>query len=61
MARTTLFRLNRGGALLVIFAVLLCVASRVEHSARAADRIVLAVFVAKDAPVQGVKMTELRR
>ena len=34
---------------------------RTERSARAAERVVLAVFVSKDSGVQDLKMTELRR
>jgi len=34
---------------------------RVERSARAAERVTLAVFVAKDSTLQNLKMTELRR
>lgn len=34
---------------------------RSERSARAADRVILAVFVSKDSGVQELKMTELRR
>jgi len=33
----------------------------VERSARAAERVTLAVFVAKDSSLQNLKMTELRR
>jgi hypothetical protein len=64
MARPTFHRPSRRGTLLVTFAALAALLSltpRVEHSARAADRAVLAVLVAKDSPVQGLKMTELRR
>jgi len=34
---------------------------RAERSARAAERVVLAVFVSKDSGVQDLKLTELRR
>jgi len=64
MSRTIFHRQSRRSALLLPFtllAALVCLVPRVEHSACAAERVVLAVFVAKDSPVQGVKMTELRR
>jgi len=64
MARTIPQEPSRRGALLVtltLFAGFVSLGPRVEHTASAADRVVLAVFVAKDSPVQGLKMTELRR
>ena len=64
MPRTIPHRPGRRRALLVSFAALAALSSlvpSVEHSAHAADRVVLAVFVAKDSPVQAVKLTELRR
>ena len=45
------------GALLPLSAAL----PNVERTARAAERVTLAVFVAKESGVQNLKMTELRR
>jgi hypothetical protein len=39
----------------------ICALPRIERSARAAERVTLAVFVAKDSSLQNLKMTELRR
>jgi len=39
----------------------LCALPSVERSARAAERVALAVFVSKDSSVQNLKMSELRR
>ncbi|HEY3252965.1 MAG TPA: hypothetical protein VGJ91_03420 [Polyangiaceae bacterium] len=39
----------------------LCSLPSIERTARAAERVTLAVFVAKDSPLQNLKMTELRR
>ncbi len=39
----------------------LCALPRAERTARAAERVTLAVFVAKDSALQNLKMTELRR
>ena len=54
---------DRRGALLAfgLVLVLLFGVPRAEHSARAAERVVLAVFVSKDSPIQSLKMNELRR
>jgi hypothetical protein len=41
--------------------LLLCALPRIERTARAADRVVLAVFVSKDSSLQDLKMNELRR
>jgi hypothetical protein len=40
---------------------LLCALPHVERTARAAERVPLAVFVAKDSGLQNLKMNELRR
>ena len=65
MARTTSPRISRRGTpfafAFALVSALLCLAPLIEQSAHAADRVVLAVFVAKDSALQGVKMTELRR
>jgi len=39
----------------------LCALPNAERTARAAERVTLAVFVAKDSNLQNLKMTELRR
>ena len=39
----------------------LCALPSAERTARAAERVTLSVFVAKDSGVQNLKMTELRR
>lgn len=55
---------SRRGALLLAFGVALSLFSalpRSEHAAHAAQQVVLVVFVAKDSPIQNLKMTELRR
>ena len=39
----------------------MCALPSVERTARAAERVTLAVFVAKDSSLQNLKMTELRR
>jgi hypothetical protein len=57
-AKHTLARLF---ALLGAALFLLSALPKAERSARAADRVVLAVFVAKDSSVQDLKMSELRR
>ena len=59
-------RLRRGlrFALLLTLGValfLLCALPNAERTARAADRVVLAVFVSKDSSLQDLKMNELRR
>jgi hypothetical protein len=59
-------RLRKGHrlALLVTLGItlsLLCALPSAERSARAADRIILAVFVSKDSTLQDLKMSELRR
>jgi hypothetical protein len=41
--------------------LLLCAVPSLERAARAADRVILAVFVSKDSSVQDLKMSELRR
>ncbi len=46
---------------LALLAVLTCALPHLEPSARAADRVVLAVFVAKDSALQALTLTELRR
>ncbi|MET0790197.1 MAG: hypothetical protein ABW061_01635 [Polyangiaceae bacterium] len=64
MARAILHRPIRRSALLIACALIvlaLGTVPRLEPSAHAAERVVLAVFVAKDSALQGVKMTELRR
>ncbi len=64
MARSISPRHGRRAALLLTFALLAALVGlvpRAEHSARAAERVVLAVIVAKDSPLQGLKMTGLRR
>ncbi len=60
MALVASLRLERRAACALLVA-LLCFAPRIEHSAGAAERVTLAVFVSKDSPLQGVKMNELRR
>ncbi len=62
----TISKLRKGPrlALLVTLGIallLLCAVPRAERTARAADRVVLAVFVSKDATVQDLKLSELRR
>jgi hypothetical protein len=63
MTSSTLFREGRRPALLLALGLtlLLCALPRVERSARAAERVVLAVFVSKDSSLQDLKMNELRR
>ena len=59
----TKFGKNRRRVLLELAIVLpgLCALPAIERTARAAERVTLAVFVAKDSTVQNLKMTELRR
>ncbi|HYQ46257.1 MAG TPA: hypothetical protein VER11_30015 [Polyangiaceae bacterium] len=63
MARTTKLISSRRHALLTLGVTLplLCTLPDVERSARAAERITLAVFVAKESSLQGLKLSELRR
>jgi hypothetical protein len=63
MARSTKLAISRRSALLSLGVALplLCVLPRAERTARAAERVTLAVFVAKDSSVQNLKMSELRR
>jgi hypothetical protein len=64
MAILTQLRKGRRLALLMTLGItlcLLCALPSAERSARAADRVVLAVFVAKDSGIQDLKMNELRR
>jgi len=63
MQRMTKFGKNRRRVLLELAIVLpgLCALPAIERTARAAERVTLAVFVAKDSTVQNLKMTELRR
>ncbi len=64
MASLTRFRRAQKLALLCtlgVLAALLYLPPGVERPARAADHIVLAVFVAKDSSIQDLKMNELRR
>jgi len=63
MARSTKLIRSRRSALLTLGVVLplICTLPNVERSARAAERITLAVFVAKDSSLQSLKMSELRR
>jgi hypothetical protein len=63
MATFTLPRESRRLALLLTLGLTLLLSAlpRVEHSARAAERVILAVFVSKDSSLQDVKMNELRR
>jgi hypothetical protein len=52
---------RRAAFAFALLAVLTCALPRLEPSARAADRVLLAVFVAKDSALQGLTLTELRR
>ena len=54
---------NRRRVLLELAIVLpgLCALPQIERTARAAERVTLAVFVAKDSALQNLKMRELRR
>jgi len=64
MAADTQLRKGLRFALLLTFGItllLLCALPSVERTARAADRVVLAVFVSKDSSLQDLKMNELRR
>jgi hypothetical protein len=63
MTTFTLVREARRLALLLALGLglLLCALPRLEHSARAAERVVLAVFVSKDSSLRDLKMSELRR
>jgi hypothetical protein len=57
-------RRGRAFALFVALSItllLLCTLPSSERTARAADRVVLAVFVAKDSTLQDLKLNELRR
>ena len=44
-----------------MLAALVCAPPGVERSARAADNVVLAVFVSKDSSLKDLKMNDLRR
>jgi len=63
MARSIKLESSRRNALLTLAVGLPLLAGLpgVERSARAAERVTLAVFVAKDSGVQNLKMSELRR
>jgi hypothetical protein len=63
MLRLTKLGKSRRRLLLTLGAVLpcLCALPSTERTARAAERVTLAVFVAKDSGLQNLKMTELRR
>lgn len=63
MARSMKVVSSRRSAVLSLAVALPLLAAlpSVEHSARAAARVTLAVFVAKDSTVQNLKMSELRR
>ena len=64
MARLIKHGRGKRRALLVAFGLFMALVLSLpsaERTARAADRVVLAVFVAKDSSIQGVKMNELRR
>jgi hypothetical protein len=63
MRRMTKFDGDRRRVLLAVGLVLpgLCALPSAERTARAAQRITLAVFVSLDSPLRNVKMTELRR
>jgi len=63
MARSTKLMSSRRSAVfsLAVALPLLVGLPSVERSARAAERVVLAVFVAKDSSLQNLKMSELRR
>jgi hypothetical protein len=63
MRRMTKPGKSRRHLLLALGAVLpwLCALPSAPRSARAAERVTLAVFVNKDSSVQNLKMTELRR
>ena len=64
MASFTPFRRAQKLALLLALGLLaaqVCAPSGVERSARAADNVVLAVFVSKDSSVKDLKMNDLRR
>lgn len=59
----TKFGMNRRRVLLGLAVALpgLCALPQVERTARAAEHVTLAVFVAKDSTLENLKMTELRR
>ena len=64
MAIITRLRKGRHFALLVTLGIsllLLCALPSTERTARAADHVILAVFVSKDSGIQDLKMSELRR
>ena len=63
MQRMTNLGRHRRRQLLALSALvpLLCTLPNVVRTARAADRVTLAVFVAKDSAIQNLKMNELRR
>ena len=64
MANGTRLRKARRLALFVTLSsalLLVCALPRTERTARAADRVVLSVFVSKDSSVQDLTMSELRR
>jgi len=52
---------RRGLLALAIAFGLSCALPDIERTARAAERVSLAVFVAKESPLQSLKMNELRR
>jgi hypothetical protein len=63
MQRNTKLGRDRRRLLVALGVVLpwLCALPSVERTARAAERVTLVVFVAKDSSVKNLKMTELRR
>jgi hypothetical protein len=63
MSRSTKLGSSRRNVLLTLGLALplVCALPSAERSARAAERVTLAVFVAKDSALQNLKMTELRR
>jgi hypothetical protein len=52
---------RRVALVLALLVPLTCALPRLEPHARAAERVQLAVFVAKDSPLQALNLTELRR
>ncbi|HEX3776719.1 MAG TPA: hypothetical protein VHV51_19740 [Polyangiaceae bacterium] len=64
MAKCSISVFGRRTALLALFGSVSFMVStlpKIESNARAAERVVLAVFVSKDSNVQDMKMSELRR
>src|SRR3954465_256395 len=63
MSRTTKLGSSRRNVLLSLGIALpvLCALPSAERTARAAERVTLAVFVAKDSSLQNLKLAELRR